>query len=134
MESQSNKYQTREPSTRRAPKWSQFELIDPKQWAYIIRRYHLSPRGLDVARLVCRGLTNIDIAAELKVKPGTAKTHLRSIFGKTRARSKITMLLTFVADTKELYGSGARRSAIPVVELRSSGEEKTADESIFEDD
>ena len=73
-------------------------LLDDKQWLYIQSRYHMSPRELQIAKLVCQGLNNGDIANNLKVKPGTVKTHLRSIFGKTRARNKITMLLRFIDD------------------------------------
>jgi len=68
-------------------------LFDEKQWLYVQRYYNISPRELQVVKLVCRGFTNGDIAEELNVKPGTVKTHLRSIFHKTRARNKFTMLL-----------------------------------------
>jgi len=78
-------------------------LLDDKQWSYIQRRYHMSPRELQIAKLVCRGLTNGDMAIKLKVKPGTVKTHLRSIFGKTHARNKITMLLRFIDDIHKLF-------------------------------
>ena len=107
-------------------KWRRFNLIDNKQWAYIKRRYRLSPREIQVAALVCSGYTNNGIANELKVRPGTVKTHLRSIFGKTNTRSKITMLLTFVADTKELSESTSISSVIPIVEIGES-KHRTAD-------
>jgi DNA-binding NarL/FixJ family response regulator len=79
-------------------------LLDEKHWQYIQRRYRLSTRELEVARLVCRGLTNGDMADKLRVRPGTVKTHLRSIFGKTRVRNKITMLLRFMHDVTEFFG------------------------------
>lgn len=63
-------------------------LLNEKQWLYIQRRYHISPRELEVAKLICRGYVNGDIAAKLKVKPGTVKTHIKSIFGKTRTEIK----------------------------------------------
>jgi DNA-binding NarL/FixJ family response regulator len=78
-------------------------LLNEKQWSYIQRRYHMSPRELQVARLVCRGLSNGDIANSLRVKPGTVKTHLRSIFNKTRVRNKISMLLRCVEHATLLY-------------------------------
>lgn len=71
-------------------------LLSEKQWSYIQRRYRMSPRELQVAKLVCRGLTNGDVAERLSVKSGTVKTHLRSIFAKARARNKITLLLRLV--------------------------------------
>ncbi len=79
-------------------------LLDEKQWLYIQRRYHMSPRELQVAKLVCQGFTNGDMAKTLKVKSGTVKTHLRSIFGKTRSRNKITMLLKFMDDISNFFG------------------------------
>ena len=78
-------------------------LLGEKHWSYIQRRYCMSPRELQVAALVCQGLTNEDVAEMLKMRPGTVKTHLRSIFGKTRARNKITLLLIFVQDVNEFF-------------------------------
>jgi DNA-binding NarL/FixJ family response regulator len=82
-------------------------LLREKHWAYLQRRYHMGPRQLQVAKLTCRGLTNDDIAKELKISPGTVKSHLRSIFHKTRTRSKITMLLRLVDDVNEFFGEYA---------------------------
>ncbi len=79
-------------------------LLDEKQWLYIQRRYHMTPRELQIAQLVCQGLTNGDIAKKLTVKPGTIKTHLRNIFGKTRSKNKITMLLKFMDDVSKFFG------------------------------
>jgi DNA-binding CsgD family transcriptional regulator len=89
-------------------------LLDDKQWLYIQKRYHISPRELQVAKLVCDGLTNADIAKALGVRVGTVKTHLKSIFNKTHSRGKITMLLTFVDDVRRLYGS-KQVPPIPIV-------------------
>jgi DNA-binding NarL/FixJ family response regulator len=105
---------------------SRFDLIDNKQWAYIKRRFRLSPRELQIATLVCSGYTNDNIANELKVRPGTVKTHLRNIFGKTNARTKITMLLTFVAATKELNQEPSSLPGIPIVQMGES-QKKTPD-------
>ncbi len=99
---------------------SRFNLIDNKQWAYIKRRYRLSPRELQVAALVCNGYTNDGIATELKVTSGTVKTHLRNIFGKTNARTKITMLLTFVAATQEITPEPSSPPGIPIVQSAES--------------
>ena len=111
--------QRTDPS-KTSSKWRSFSLIDNKQWAYIKRRYRLSPRELQVAALVCSGYTNDGIANELQVRPGTVKTHLRSIFGKTNARTKITMLLIFVAATKELTETTSSAPGIPMLEMGES--------------
>ncbi len=70
-----------------------FTVLDEKQWLLFQRRYNISPRELDVIKLVCQGLTYGDIAAKLKVKQGTVQSHLKSIFSKTRVNNKMAMLL-----------------------------------------
>ena len=46
------------------------------------RAFALTPRELDVARRVARGLTNKQIAAELVIAEGTADRHVANILGK----------------------------------------------------
>jgi DNA-binding CsgD family transcriptional regulator len=91
-------------------------LLNDKQWRYIQRRYHISPRELEVAKLICRGYINGDIAAKLDVKPGTVKTHIKSIFGKTRARNKISLLLRFIDDIDKFFGESVQTSPVPIVD------------------
>jgi DNA-binding CsgD family transcriptional regulator len=89
-------------------------LLNDKQWRYIQRRYRISPRELEVAKLICRGYINGDIAAKLDVKPGTVKTHIKSIFGKTRARNKITLLLRFMEDINKFFGESNQTFPVPI--------------------
>jgi DNA-binding NarL/FixJ family response regulator len=49
----------------------------------------LSPRELDVVKLVARGSTNSEIAAELFISIGTVKTHLGSIQTKLGVRNRV---------------------------------------------
>ncbi|TDB82741.1 response regulator transcription factor [Micromonospora sp. KC721] len=49
----------------------------------------LSPRELDVVKLVARGMTNAEIAAELFISVGTVKTHLASVQAKLPARNRV---------------------------------------------
>ena len=79
-------------------KQSAVMLLDEKQWLYLKKRYHLTRRELQVARFVCNGLNNNEIAKALKIRHGTVKTHLRNIYRRVRVKSKITLLLRFVED------------------------------------
>jgi DNA-binding NarL/FixJ family response regulator len=49
----------------------------------------LSPRELDVVRLVARGLTNAEIAGQLFISIGTVKTHLGSVQTKLSLRNRV---------------------------------------------
>ena len=80
------------------------KLLQERHWAYLQRRYHMGPRQLQVAKLTCCGLTNQEIAEELRISSGTVKSHLRSIFNKTRTKSRITVLLMFVNDVNKFFG------------------------------
>ena len=101
-------------------------LLNEKQWRYVQRRYHISPRELEVAKLICRGYVNGDIAAKLDVKPGTVKTHIKSIFGKTHARNKITLLLRFMEDVNKFFSESAGISSIPIMNKKKPGKSTPA--------
>ncbi|TDD23100.1 response regulator [Nonomuraea diastatica] len=49
----------------------------------------LTERELDVVRLIARGRTNQEVAAELFVSLSTVKTHLGSIFAKLGVRNRV---------------------------------------------
>ena len=73
-------------------------LLDEQHWLYIQKHYHMSPRELQVAKLVCHGFNNEEISQNLKIKYGTVKTHIRNIYRRIRVNNKITMLLKFMND------------------------------------
>ncbi len=73
-------------------------LLDGRQWSYVRRRYELTPREVQIAEMVCRGFRNDRIARDLKIRPGTVKTHVRNIYRKVKVKSKIAMLLRFVTE------------------------------------
>jgi DNA-binding CsgD family transcriptional regulator len=91
-------------------------LIERPQWDHLSKRYRLSPKEVQVASLVCRGLKNTEIAGELKIKRGTVRTHLKSIFIKTRTKSKITLFLQLVGDAHTLFASPPAQAHIPIVD------------------
>ncbi|SEG87624.1 DNA-binding response regulator, NarL/FixJ family, contains REC and HTH domains [Nonomuraea solani] len=64
-------------------------LSQPRQPVALPVNDPLTDRELDVVRLVARGRTNQEVAAELFVSLSTVKTHLGSIFAKLGVRNRV---------------------------------------------
>ena len=67
-----------------------------KQWEYIRKCWHLTPREIDVAKLVCEGMSNEQIGKRLKIKYNTVRAHLGNICGKVAVTGKGGLILRFV--------------------------------------
>jgi LuxR family maltose regulon positive regulatory protein len=65
-----------------------FELPDDKLKA-LTAAASITGREQEVLRLVRDGLSNIEIARELCIAPGTVKTHLANIYDKLEVNSRI---------------------------------------------
>ncbi|MFE5210045.1 response regulator [Streptomyces sp. NPDC056600] len=63
--------------------------LSPSAGAHREPAVALSARELDLVRLVARGLTNAEIAAELSISVGTVKTHLGNVQSKLPARNRV---------------------------------------------
>ena len=59
----------------------------------------LTPRELDIIRLICKGYSNTEIASELVVTINTIKKHTSNIYGKLGVRSRTQA----IARTQELH-------------------------------
>ncbi len=75
-------------------------LINDRRWAYLKKRHGMTPRELQVAKLICSGFSNEVIAKELSIRHATVKTHIRNLYRKLWVHSKISMLLKFIEDIK----------------------------------
>ncbi len=53
----------------------------------------LTPRELEIVRMVMRGLRNKEIARELGIAEGTAKIHLHNIYQKVDVDSRVSLML-----------------------------------------
>jgi NarL family two-component system response regulator LiaR len=53
----------------------------------------LSPREVDVVRGICRGLSNIEIAAELELSVNSVKTYIRTAYRKMKVDSRSQAVL-----------------------------------------
>ena len=98
------KHHSEEYTTRNDPehRLSRTPVLQDRHWSYIQRKYQMSPRELEIAKLVCRGLSNDQIASDLIISSGTVKTHLRNIYRKVRVNNKLNMLLNFIAAVSHL--------------------------------
>jgi DNA-binding CsgD family transcriptional regulator len=65
-----------------------------------VPRHALSPRELQIARLVAEGATNRAIASSLDISLWTVSTHMRRIFAKVGVCSRAEMVAQF-------FGGGA---------------------------
>lgn len=66
--------------------------------SYILSNtFHLTPRETEIAKLIYRGLSNREIAAQLNVAEDTVKKHLYHIFQKLNLSNR-TQIIKFVQD------------------------------------
>lgn len=91
-------------------------LLNTKQWSYVKHLYNLTPRERQIAEQICQGLGNGGIAKNLRIKPGTVKTHTRNIYRKVRVRNKIAMLLRFLNDVRDISTDYDQAQSVPVVD------------------
>ncbi|MGB2865707.1 MAG: helix-turn-helix transcriptional regulator [Sedimentisphaerales bacterium] len=72
-------------------------VLKAKQWDYLSKCWHLTPREVQVAKLVCQGLDNEQIGRKLHIAYNTVRAHLGNMFRKVGVRGKAALILEFVA-------------------------------------
>lgn len=78
-------------------------LLTDRQWQYLQRRYKITPREMQIAKLICGGFGNEEIATHLNITTGTVKVHVRNLYRKTWVENKILMLLRFIEDASSIF-------------------------------
>ena len=72
-------------------------VLKSKQWDYLSKCWHLTPREVQVAKLVCKGFDNEQIGQKLHIAYNTVRAHLGNMFRKVGIRGKAALILEFVA-------------------------------------
>jgi len=67
-----------------------------KEWEYLRKCWHLTPREIEVAKLVCEGLDNNQISKKLHIAYNTVRAHLGNIFRKVGTKGKAGLILQFI--------------------------------------
>lgn len=88
-----------------ASELSSVVLLNEQQWNYLQNKYSMTKREMQIAKLVCRGFGNEDIAQALGIRHGTVKTHIRNLYRKLWVHNKISMLLRFMKDSSVFLNS-----------------------------
>ena len=71
-------------------------VFKTKQWELLSKSWHLTPREVEVAKLVCGGLNNEKISKKLRIAYNTVRAHLGNIFRKVGAKGKAGIILEFI--------------------------------------
>jgi DNA-binding NarL/FixJ family response regulator len=93
-------------------------LLKQEHWSYIKRHYDMSHREVQVAELICMGFSNEEVAKDLKIRPGTVKTHLRNIYRRIRVNNKIAMLLKVVDQATKYSAMSGITPPAPIVQIK----------------
>ena len=86
------------------------DLFSAAEWHKLARRLNLSPRQLQVARLICLGLSNAAIAKASGLAKPTVEMHIRILFKKLAVTSRlgvpVKLVLTSRASRRKKASTG----------------------------
>ena len=80
---------------------SEHMLFSRKELSYLQRCYHLTPRELEILKLVCQGLDDNEMARKLKIKYNTVGTHVGNICRRMGVKGKVGIVLGFLEILKK---------------------------------
>jgi DNA-binding CsgD family transcriptional regulator len=76
-------------------------VFKTNQWEYLRKIWHLTPREVEVAKLVCNGMSNEQIGEKLRIEYNTVRAHLGNIFRKVGVKGKAGIILEFIQMTQK---------------------------------
>jgi DNA-binding CsgD family transcriptional regulator len=75
-------------------------LFSSKQWKYIQKGFQLTPRQTQIAKLICQGLNNNQIAKTCNITYDTARTHVNHICTKVAVHGRAELILHLIKVAK----------------------------------
>ena len=75
-------------------------MFSSKEWNYIQKGFHLTPRQTQIAKLVCEGLDNNRIAKTCHITYNTARTHVTHICTKLAVHGRAELILRLIKVAK----------------------------------
>jgi len=78
------------------------ELFTPSRWVALGKRFRLSKRQKEIARLICLGYSNTAIGKELGLRPDTVRMHNRELFKKLAIHQRIGVPVRLVIAERSL--------------------------------
>jgi len=91
---------TRSPNRGRAYKAILVQRTNPSRLGkdYLQQKYALSPREAEISLLVCKGLTDREIASAIGSAFSTVRTHLKRIFCKIDVTTRTELVFVLIED------------------------------------
>jgi len=77
-------------------------MFNARQWDYIRDRFHLTARQTEIAKLVCNGMDNNQIAKKCNITYNTSRTHLAHICAKIGVHGRAELILHLLKITKHV--------------------------------
>jgi len=73
-------------------------LITERGWECLKKAYRLTPKELQLAKLILAGFNNEEAAASMCISSNTVYSHQQKLFAKVRSRSRTELALTFIRE------------------------------------
>ena len=77
-------------------------MFSSKQWNQIHSGFHLTSRQTEIAKLICQGLNNSQIAKKCHITYNTARTHVAHICAKIAVHGRAELILRLVKVAKHI--------------------------------